>query len=140
MVQKIQIKVLLLLLLFFVFFLNNIILFILKVNKKSKLHLFDIGKLNSTKLTQLNHTIMSTLNGQKHCIVSNTDSKLIHLMRETMCSSTQCRITMIAHINNKNDPDHLNENLKIIQLSAKLQKNSERFMKQQRVYKVIISL
>ena len=48
MVQKIQIKVLLLL--FFVFFLNNIILFILKVNKKSKLHLFDIGKLNSTKL------------------------------------------------------------------------------------------
>jgi len=88
---------------------------------------------------------MSTLNGQKRSIVSNADSsinsKLIHLMRETMCSSTQCRITLIAHINfnnNKNNPDHLNENLKIIQLSAKLQKNSERFMKQQGVYKVII--
>ncbi len=107
------------------------------VNLKSKLHLIDIGSLSNTKLTQMKlaQSLLAVIHGQKQNILNN-DSKLLYVMRELMSSSAQCRISMIAHI--QNAYDHLSENIQIVQLSAKIQKSARKL--RQRFYKVIILL
>lgn len=96
-----------------------------KVNLKSKLHLIDMGSLSPNKINrqQLGHLIMSVKNGQKNFVSSN-DSKLAYLLRETMGTSAQNRITLIAHI--LNNYEYLNENMQIVQLSAKIHKSAQK--------------